>query len=279
MSEVTTLETPAASAVESQAPVTPDAALAESQSPPAEEPVFASGAEYAETLGKSQADATKAPDSTQPARRGPLTDPRAAEYLTAFRSATQGRQTRLESEQKTALAAMGIEGDAANLIINVAKGILNEEHSDALQRGHYEAGANTLQDINDSIRASMKVGLTAAAGRKLDESIEELIKTTGNASYESAFEIREALKYDGWLSPKDVAAKVATAFDKGLAQGRNVAGTVDDSNRANGRVSGGGTSNGQWKTKVEARRLFNADKLSRDEMKRINADPNIPEGL
>ncbi len=272
MAEATTLETPVTEAVDTRAVVAPDAAAAESvdvvESPASQEPpVFETYAEYEayEAQSSAKAEGDKAPESKTPARTGPLADPRAAERLAAVRTRQHERQQGYESELKTALATYGIEGPAADLMVNIGKGKINEAYSDSLQNAHVDSAAKAAQDVVDDLRASMRVGLSAAKARQLDSTIQEMINS-GNAPFTAALEAREALKYDGWVSPADVRKAKEASFEAGKRWKQNADGTRDDSNRANGRVNGS-NSGGSFHSTRDNDTAFNDGRITREQWK------------
>ena len=247
---------------------------------PAEEPVFESGEKYVESLSQSLTDGAKAPDSTKPAPRSPLADPRAAEYDQRYRQNTGNRHTRLDAKYKDFVDA-GVSEPMARSLVNELKSLLNEQGADGLNLAGFTAAQLTRESEWADVRAGLVASLPSHV-KELSAEFEAIGKANdGFVPYADMFGATVALARKGYVTDKDHKAAIAKAFNDGENQGKRLGASQDSGNgqRVSGRSGAQSASGSSWKTKAEARALHVQGKLSSQEMKRIEADPSIPQGM
>ena len=273
MSEAT-LEAPAETRTDPAA----DAAAAESQE--VVEPVFETADDYlAHISGSKEGESASEPEPRPALRPSVLSDPRAGQYIQDYRNAHENRQRETDAVAQE-LADYGVPENMARRIVKEFKDRLNSHHADGLRLSGYEAAATAVQYEQSHIQDAIAQALPKPLLPKLQSRMDEEIKANGVASYQMVMKTIVDLARDGFVSDKDNKAAIKAAFEEGRKQALRQAPTIDKSNGAAGRVQPTAirASGVKWTTKREARDLHAQDKISTAEMRRINADPTIPDG-
>ena len=172
-------------------------------------------------------------------------------------------------EQK--LLNLGVREDIAKQLAKETSDDFNSHHADGLQLYEPEAKSRADADltgrINDTLRDVLGNDATKFFGAGDDEKRYDL---------KGHYEALKSIWTENMISKSDAEAEQALALAK-YHRELQTSGRLKGSNSTtstNGSSSGSGAN---YSTKTEARNLHATGQLSNADMRRINADPSIPE--
>ena len=216
-------QTPETPVAEDARAVAPSESVAPAEETPATEREFDSPASFLESLDAAPADQA-APEP--PARRSPLDDPQASQRNEWLRTRTAGRQAELEAATNK-LRDYGLSEEATELYRLQVKGLLNAQHSDDLQAGHYPAAAQVLEVEQAAIRTGFEQALNQTQLRALDVRIAALgaanTDRPGIATYADVFKGIVEIARDGYYTKKQRDDAVEAAWTAATKQAEKAA--------------------------------------------------------
>ncbi len=170
------------------------------------------------------------------------------------------------------LVQMGVSETDARQYLNALKGHFNGHHQDAL--------TFTDESVRGTYATEYAGSIVSGASKALGKSakFEEAAAEATSSEQMMALVVEKARV--GWHSEAQLQDKVADAL---IAQAKDLALNPEKYDTLRSRFNAPRDRNGtapsmRWTTKAEARAMHVQDKITSAEMRRINADPSIPEG-
>ncbi len=198
---------------------------------------------------------------------------RKAALQTAFENRYAERMQNAGTKLEERLVGLGMNPALAHEIAQEQAQAFNSHHADGLQLYEPEA----LKTANASLTGRINDTLREVLGRDAD-------KFFGTGEDEKRYDLKghyEALKSlwtDGLVTPAEAEAQTALAlvrYHRELQEANRIVGAKTPQSTDGSSSNGGASLN--FRTKTEARNAHARGEIKNDQMRAINANPNIPE--